>query len=257
VPLVPALCSSAVSLPSKRTSCLLALLTAAALFAAVASAAGGTVRATAAESPAHETSTTLKCEPVEGPVGLPRTCQATVTDIAPDPSTPTGGQIVFAGGEGFRCAVVAVNAVSSTCSARGTPNAPGSYAVEATYFGDVAHFASSGKATLVAGPAGSPPAPTSSLSWSAAGAPSTKLRKAPAKKSRRRLAKFVFSSEQAGVRFECRIDKNLFKPCKSPYKARVGRGRHIFRVRAISADGTYEDHPLEYRWRVLPPRKRR
>jgi hypothetical protein len=255
VPPGPALFSAAVSLPSKRPSCLLTLLAAAALFAAVVSAAGGPVRATAAESPAHETSTTLKCEPVEGPVGLPRTCQATVTDIAPAPTVPTG-QIVFAGGEGFRCAVVAVSSASATCSAQGTPNAPGSYPVEATYFGDVAHFASIGKATLVAGAPGSPPAPTSSLSWSAAGAPSTKLRKAPAKRSRRHLAKFVFSSKQAGVRFECRIDKNLFKHCKSPYKSKVGRGRHIFRVRAISANGTYEEHPLEYRWTVLPPRKR-
>jgi hypothetical protein len=255
VPPVPALCSATVSLPSKRASCLLALLAATALFAAVASAAGGTVRATSAESPAHETSTTLTCAPAEGAVGLPRTCQATVTDIAPDPTAPTGGQIVFVGG--FRCAVVAVNSVSSTCSAQATPNAPGSYPVEATYFGDVAHFASIGKATLVAGAPGSPPAPTSSLSWSAAGTPSIKLGKAPAKKSRRHIAKFTFSSEQAGVRFECRIDKNLFKPCKSPYKSKVGRGRHIFRVRAISANGTYEKHPLEYRWQVLPPRKRR
>jgi hypothetical protein len=83
------------------------------------------------------------------------------------------------------------------------------------------------------------------------GVPTLKFGKKPAKKTRARLAKFTFSTPATGARFECQLGKGKFKPCKSPYKHKVGPGKHLFSVRVISGAGLYGVFPLEYSWKVL------
>jgi hypothetical protein len=134
--------------------------------------------------------------------------------------------------------------------------AAGTYTAEATYFGDVTHTASVGSAPLLAGPAGSPPGLSTGLTWSAVGAPSFRFLKGPPKETRSTSATFVFSPETTGTRFECRLDKSLYKPCTSPVKIGVTPGAHVFRIHAIGPNGTYAEHPVEYKWRVLPKKKR-
>ena len=49
--------------------------------------------------------------------------------------------------------------------------------------------------------------------------------------------RFAFTSPEAGARFECRIDRGRFRPCRSPRSVRIARGRHRFSVRAVDALG--------------------
>jgi acetyl esterase/lipase len=75
----------------------------------------------------------------------------------------------------------------------------------------------------------------------AAQPPRTKLRKRPPKRvetaRRRAKVRFRFTSTDPGASFECRLDRAAFKPCRSPRRMVVERGKHRFRVRAIAAGG--------------------
>jgi hypothetical protein len=73
-----------------------------------------------------------------------------------------------------------------------------------------------------------PPPPT---------APETEITSGPANKITKPKATFVFSSPSAGATFECALDKAGFGDCSSPKKLKkLANGKHVFRVRAISAD---------------------
>lgn len=93
------------------------------------------------------------------------------------------------------------------------------------------------------GGGGSPPAAVS---------PATKLGKHPPKRTKKRQARFTFSSDQAGSRFECKLDKKRFRACTSPYKKKVKVGKHKFQVRAVSPQGKADPTPVVFRWKVLP-----
>ena len=245
--------------PPRRERFPTVVFVAAALFlAALLMVAASSARA--AEPYEHETSMTASCEPPEGAVGVARICQGTVTDISPKPSPPAG-RINFDGGYG--CALVAITSSSSSCGVQATPTAAGTYSVEVFFAGGVSRhpnflsfFANSATTTLVAGAAGSTPVSASSLTLAGLNPPSMEIDTKPAKRSRSRTATFTFSSEQEGARFECKLDKGFFRPCTAPRRWHVGTGAHIFLVRVISATGTYGEHPLQYRWRVLPRGKR-
>jgi acetyl esterase/lipase len=75
----------------------------------------------------------------------------------------------------------------------------------------------------------------------AAQPPRAKLRKRPPKRieaaRRRAKVRFRFTSSDSGASFECRLDAAAFKPCRSPRRIGVGRGKHRFRVRAVAASG--------------------
>lgn len=85
--------------------------------------------------------------------------------------------------------------------------------------------------------------------------PQTKIDRGPRSKTAKKKATFLFSSPDAGVSFECRIDKKAYKPCASPkvYK-RLKKGKHVFSVRAV-LDGTRDSSPATYKWRVKKPKK--
>ncbi len=59
-------------------------------------------------------------------------------------------------------------------------------------------------------------------------APETTITKKPKKRTKKRKAKFAFSSNEAGSTFECQLDEKAYKPCSSPYKHGVKRGKHTF-----------------------------
>jgi len=84
-------------------------------------------------------------------------------------------------------------------------------------------------------------------------APQTTLRGKPPRRSRDRTPTFRFASDQPGSSFECKLDRGPFRPCRSPFTARVlSPGRHGFRVRARDAAGTLDATPAFHGFRVLP-----
>jgi hypothetical protein len=82
-------------------------------------------------------------------------------------------------------------------------------------------------------------------------APLTRLRKHPRKRTTKRMAAFAFGSDEVGTRFECKLDRNPFRSCASPYRRKVNPGNHQFQVRAIDAQGKADSTPAVFRWRVV------
>ena len=93
------------------------------------------------------------------------------------------------------------------------------------------------------------------------GGPDTKIDKGPKKKTKKKRATFEFSSPTAGVTFECSIDGRApkgagsFGPCASPFKVKVGKGKHDFQVRAVLG-GVPDGSPAERIWKVKRKRKK-
>jgi hypothetical protein len=88
-------------------------------------------------------------------------------------------------------------------------------------------------------------------------APSVKVETGPLPRTRRVKARFTFSSNEPGVRFECRIDRFSSFACSSPYTRRVRRSRtHLFEVEAIDAAGN-RSQPAWRSWRVMRKRRHR
>jgi len=87
------------------------------------------------------------------------------------------------------------------------------------------------------------------------GAPQTTLRRKPAKRSRDRTPTFRFTSSEPESRFECRLDRERFRSCASPFTAkRLALGSHRFQVRAINREGAGDPTPAAYRFRLVRPR---
>lgn len=82
-------------------------------------------------------------------------------------------------------------------------------------------------------------------------APNARIGKHPKKRTTKRRARFTFFSSVAGSRFECKLDKSRFRSCKSPFVRRLKPGRHVFRVRAVSATGAVDPTAVVFRWRIL------
>jgi len=82
-------------------------------------------------------------------------------------------------------------------------------------------------------------------------APNGRIGKHPKKRTKKRRARFTFSSSLPSSHFECKLDKRRFRPCRSPFVRRLKPGRHTFRLRAISAAGLPDPTPAVFRWRIL------
>lgn len=100
-----------------------------------------------------------------------------------------------------------------------------------------------------------PSVPTSAVPRSKrAVAPSTFFRRRPAKVLRTddRLAKavFRFGSDEAGVAFICKLDREPFRPCRRRTVWGLAPGPHVLRVKARDADGNTDRTPAVYRFRV-------
>jgi hypothetical protein len=201
----------------------------------------------------HPSSTSLVCAPTSLFPGEVAICKARVADTSPEPTAPEGTVRFLTNGAGVfenagRCLLFPVEppATAATCTilyeARGGGARP--HTLSAVYLLGPQHSGSVGVLQLpVAGPGGGGEPP-------AAVAPQTKLGKHPRRKGTGRTAIFTFASSQAGSRFECALDKRPFRRCSSPFKAKVRPGRHIFGVRAVSAQGAADLSPAIFTWKV-------
>jgi hypothetical protein len=86
-----------------------------------------------------------------------------------------------------------------------------------------------------------------------AGFPNTKIKKRPRNRSDDDSPTFKFKSTEAGSKFKCKLDRKPFKGCHSPKTFHgVDPGKHVFKVKAIDADGNADLTPAKDRFRVLP-----
>jgi hypothetical protein len=90
--------------------------------------------------------------------------------------------------------------------------------------------------------------------------PETTITSAPkprvkTKRKRARVA-FTFTADEAAT-FACSLDGKGYVPCASPLKAKVRRGKHVLRVRAIDRAGNVDGSPAEVKFKVKRVRPRR
>jgi hypothetical protein len=83
------------------------------------------------------------------------------------------------------------------------------------------------------------------------GIPDTRIVKGPKKKTHATTAKFKFTSTEDGSKFECKLDRQKFKPCKSPktYK-KLKPGKHVFKVRAVKGKNV-DPTPAKRKFKIL------
>lgn len=83
-------------------------------------------------------------------------------------------------------------------------------------------------------------------------APRTRVLRQPRRVPEGGVARFAFTSNETGSRFQCSLDGSRFRACKSPKRYRGLRpGKHVFRVRAIDAAGNVDRTPVKRRFEVL------
>jgi hypothetical protein len=88
-------------------------------------------------------------------------------------------------------------------------------------------------------------------------APDTEITKGPKKKSKSKMATFVFSATEPGSTFECSLDGAEFTGCSSPHGVKVKPGKHNFQVRAVDAAGNDDPSEATYSWKVVKKKKRK
>jgi hypothetical protein len=192
---------------------------------------------------ADEMTTTLECDPpdttLSGPSG------------ATEDSTPTYVVTSDEAGATFECRVG--SAAFATCTSPYTTPvlAPGTHTVEARATDPSGNVDPSPATRTVTITIPAPPAQPLP--------PETTLTQAPKKKvtthRRRAAVTFAFSSS-AGATFECSLDGAGYRPCTSPTKAKVGKGRHTFAVRAVNSAGLVDPTPASVTFKVrLKPRR--
>jgi len=84
--------------------------------------------------------------------------------------------------------------------------------------------------------------------------PITRITFGPAFKTRirRPVFRFTDSTGQPGTRFICRVDRRRWRHCRSPVRLKgLRRGRHVFRVKARNAAGTWEARPHRRRFKMV------
>jgi hypothetical protein len=85
--------------------------------------------------------------------------------------------------------------------------------------------------------------------------PKTRITFGPAFKTRKRrvVFRFVDSTGQPGTRFICEIDRRRWRRCGSPKRLKkLKRGKkHVFKVKAVNAAGTWERRPVKRRFKLV------
>ncbi len=84
--------------------------------------------------------------------------------------------------------------------------------------------------------------------------PRTELLRGPARvvytRGRWRRVAFAFGSNESGSTFRCKLDRQPFKPCRSPRRYRLRLGRHAFRVFAIDRAGNRDRTPALFSFSI-------
>jgi 6-phosphogluconolactonase (cycloisomerase 2 family) len=87
--------------------------------------------------------------------------------------------------------------------------------------------------------------------------PETTITKGPRGKTKKRKAKFKFTSDEPGSTFQCKLDKKPFVPCAPPFKKKVKRKKHKFQVRAIDPAGNVDPTPAKRKWKVKKAKRKK
>ena len=88
--------------------------------------------------------------------------------------------------------------------------------------------------------------------------PDTTITKAPPPKTKKKTATFEFTGTDARAvaSFQCALDGGPFAACTSPHTVKVKKGKHVFSVRAIDANGNADPTPATQTWKVKKKKKR-
>jgi hypothetical protein len=90
--------------------------------------------------------------------------------------------------------------------------------------------------------------------------PKTTITRAPKQKVKTKKSKasvtFEFESDEKKSTFECRLDKDPFKPCESPLKLKAKLGKHTFDVRASDVAENTDDSPATAAFKVVKKKRR-
>ena len=82
--------------------------------------------------------------------------------------------------------------------------------------------------------------------------PNTRILAGPGGRTRDRTPTLRFRASAPGTRFQCSLDRERFKPCRSPFTTkRLSPGRHRVRVRAL-AGGAVDQTPATSVFGVMP-----
>jgi 6-phosphogluconolactonase (cycloisomerase 2 family) len=87
--------------------------------------------------------------------------------------------------------------------------------------------------------------------------PETTITKAPKKKTKKRQAKFKFTSDEPGSTFQCKLNKRQFLSCLDRVRYKVKRKKHKFQVRAIDPAGNVDPTPAKRKWKVKKAKKKK
>jgi hypothetical protein len=100
--------------------------------------------------------------------------------------------------------------------------------------------------------AGNPDPTPAMWSWTVdVSDPNTMIVTGPPSLTNQDGAAFTFTSNEAPVTFECRLDAAAFSPCATPIAyAGLADGDHTFRVRAIDAAGNLDMSPATFTWTI-------
>jgi trypsin len=81
--------------------------------------------------------------------------------------------------------------------------------------------------------------------------PETLITQGPKKKTKKKRARFAFTSTEPGSTFDCQLDdgRKAFTPCTSPITVKVKKGKHTFQVEAIDQAGNVGS-PATDDWKV-------
>jgi hypothetical protein len=92
--------------------------------------------------------------------------------------------------------------------------------------------------------------PTEVACTSSTAPPDTEITDGPKPTTHSKKATFEFTSTTPNSSFECNLDGAGFKPCTSPYKVKVKKGKHAFQVRATDPIGQIDPAPAQADWKV-------
>jgi hypothetical protein len=214
----------------------------------------------------NPTSTTVACLPSTVSLGGGSTCTVTVEDLGTALTQPSG-EVLFS--TGANCSLVPALEASSRCSIE-LSGLTVTQPIAAVYGGGPGHEGSEGSTQITVttpeggGGGGSTQGGSTQSGGGTQGGsnssdskpklnhpPVTQLKNHPALRTAKRTAKFSFSANEAGSHFECKLDRRPFKACSSPFKKKVGLGRHRFKVRAVDAQGLADPTPAVFSWRIV------